>query len=785
MKNSKRAIPAAPAAKGKWSRTHRKRVFSKSLLASIALGGAWSAGPRAAAQDAPAAAEGANVPLPAIDVAAGSGGAGGDGTGGAGGQSPAEKAGYSAPPILTTTTKINVPSFDLPIAVQTVPEQVMVDQNAITIQDALENVSGVRSNNNNIEGYVFNIRGFNSYNVLRDGLLIGVAIPQTYDTANLQRIDVLKGPASFLFGRADPGGVVDLVTKKPLDTPYYSLEQQMGSFNMLRSVWDLTGPAQIQGITDGAISYRFTGAYQDGGQWVDFTETRNLLLSPAITFKLTPATTLTVEGQYTREDGRSNTGQPALGMYPANIPVGRSFLEPNEPLDRVRSALISYNLRHEIDANWAITNRFLAARGVIEKTDLTANDLSTDSWFTLDRGVTYQKLTGVNYSANLDLTGKFYVLGNRNDILIGADYFYSYDDYVLSGDGNYPINIYAPGYGTVPYSAFSSAAWKAWTNTAGFTSFSVNQQRDLGIYGQDSITLFDILHILIGGRYDLADMRSGSSNNFTGSATFGEAYQNFDSNPLQHNQYLSPRFGVNLQPVPWLAFYGSYTKSFGAANGISDNNLPLPPEIAEGWEGGVKTELLDKKLTTTLAFFTITKSNILTPVDPNDVFSPLRPIGQVRSQGFEFDALGKLTDQLSVIASYSHIYEKVIKDNGGLLGLTPANVAPNSGSLFLAYEFEPSSILHGWRAGGGVYAVGQRWGDDQDTFYLPAYARLDAFASYKAVFGPVRWTGQINVQNIANTNYYTGTDFFFNNAPRFGIHTGAPRAITVSLKVEY
>ncbi len=103
----------------------------------------------------------------------------------------------------------------------------------------------MRSNNNNIEGYVFNIRGFNSFNVLRDGLLIGVAIPQTYDTANLQSVDVLKGPASFLFGRADPGGVINMVTKKPLDTPYYSLEQQMGSFNMLRSVWDLTGPAQI------------------------------------------------------------------------------------------------------------------------------------------------------------------------------------------------------------------------------------------------------------------------------------------------------------------------------------------------------------------------------------------------------------------------------------------------------------------------------------------------------------------------------------------------------------
>jgi iron complex outermembrane receptor protein len=176
-----------------------------------------------------------------------------------------------------------------------------------------------------------------------------------------------------LFGRADPGGVINLVTKKPLDTPYYSIEQQMGSFNMLRSVWDLTGPVDIPDLDKGAVSYRLSGSYQDGGQWVDFTDTRSLLLAPSITWKIDPSTKVTIEGQYNREDGRSNTGQPAIGAFPANIPVTRSFLEPNEPLDSVRSSLISYELRHDFDNNWAITNRFLAARGTIEKTDLTGS----------------------------------------------------------------------------------------------------------------------------------------------------------------------------------------------------------------------------------------------------------------------------------------------------------------------------------------------------------------------------------------------------------------------------
>ncbi len=122
-------------------------------------------------------------------------------------------------------------------------------------------------------------------------------------------------------------------------------------------------------------------------------------------------------------------------------------------------------------------------------------------------------------------------------------------------------------------------------------------------------------------------------------------------------------------------------------------------------------------MTATLAFFDITKSSILTPAPTATNPFALRPIGVVRSQGAEFDALGKLTNELSVIASYAHIDEKVIADNGGLLGLTPMSVAPNSGSLFLAYEFSPGSFLHGWRAGGGVYAASNRWGDDQDTLY--------------------------------------------------------------------
>lgn len=245
---------------------------------------------------------------------------------------------------------------------------------------------------------------------------------------------------------------------------------------------------------------------------------------------------------------------------------------------------------------------------------------------TIDRTITYQSLVGTNYSANLDLTGKFNAFSIKNDVLIGTDYFYSFYNYIFSNTGVYPINIYNPIYGTVPTPAFYNIVNQAWQGTADFASFSSFQRRDLGVYAQDSITPFEGLHILLGARYDLADVRGGDGD------TFAQASANFTTSLEQHTQFFSPRLGLVYQPVPWIGFYGSYTRSFGQPNGISTADTVFPPQVAVGWEGGVKAQLNDGRLNATLAFFDITKTNILTPSPtPGDPLAQ-RPLGAVRSQ---------------------------------------------------------------------------------------------------------------------------------------------------------
>ncbi|MGH8613723.1 MAG: TonB-dependent siderophore receptor, partial [Gammaproteobacteria bacterium] len=252
---------------------------------------------------------------------------------------PGAETGYRVP-TAAVTSKTDTPVFDSPFSLQVVPEQVFKDQRSTTIKDALENVSGVRSHSNDVEGYVYNIRGFQVLNVFRNSLLLSFAIPTVYETANLERIEVLKGPGSILFGRIDPGGVINMVTKRPLDVPYYSLEQEIGSYEHYRTIWDATGPL----TEDAAFSYRLSGAYQNSDSFRDFQEQERFFIAPAFLWRPTPATEIKFEAQYLNDDAQSDTGFPALGDRPAPIPLSRSFQEPNDPLDETYHVLGGYEL---------------------------------------------------------------------------------------------------------------------------------------------------------------------------------------------------------------------------------------------------------------------------------------------------------------------------------------------------------------------------------------------------------------------------------------------------------
>lgn len=256
----------------------------------------------------------------------------------------------------STATKTDTPIMDTPTSLQIVPRAVMDDQKVTRITDALENVSGVRAQPSLGFGNMFIIRGFHNDNIYRNGLRANNIFPQEYDTANLQSIEVLKGPA-HLYGRTEPGGLISLTTKKPLDIPYYSLEQRFGSYDLYRTEWDATGPV----TSDKSLLYRFTGSYQNNNSFRDFDFTDRMLFAPSVTWRPTEATDATLELQVNNQDFMADFGIPVIGKRPAAIPISRSLGDPNTPASNLNQVQLSSLLNHRFNEDWAIHSRFLAS----------------------------------------------------------------------------------------------------------------------------------------------------------------------------------------------------------------------------------------------------------------------------------------------------------------------------------------------------------------------------------------------------------------------------------------
>jgi iron complex outermembrane receptor protein len=214
-----------------------------------------------------------------------------------------------------SATKTDTPIFDTPASIQVVPRAVMNDQKTTTIQGAVENVSSVRPQSTLGASNAFIIRGFRNGRVYRNGLVangLSVGERTQFDTANLERVEVLKGPAAVLFGRIEPGGLINLVTKKPRDESYYSVEQRFGSYDFYRTEWDATGA-----ITDDkSLSYRFDGSYQNNKSFRDFNFNDRVLVNPSLTWRPGDATEMSLEVEALHEDFQADRGLFAIGQSP-------------------------------------------------------------------------------------------------------------------------------------------------------------------------------------------------------------------------------------------------------------------------------------------------------------------------------------------------------------------------------------------------------------------------------------------------------------------------------------
>lgn len=683
-----------------------------------------------------------------------------------------------------SATKTDTPIMETPVSIQVVPKSVMSDQKTTTIKDALENVSSVRPQSSLGLSNAFITRGFRNGRVFRNGLVangLGIGEGAQFDSANLERIEVLKGPAAVLFGRIEPSGLVNLVTKKPRTEPFYSVEQRFGSYDFYRTEWDATDAVN----KDKSLSYRFTGAYQNNKSFRDFNFNDRIVVNPSLTWRPSDATEMSLEVDALHEDYQVDRGLFAIGNRPAPIPVTRSFIDPNDPVDTNSKVNLGFNLSHAFNENWTLRNRFLASFIYDKNTSVKpANGFTVEQFLdpstgnrTYSRNIFSQTSDNETYSTNLDLAGKFKLGGVSHQTLVGMDYLRAVGNYDFYGNYMDPlqgldIDIYNPTYGIDPSYYATALA----TPSDGGTNHYIFRDNWYGAYFQDHITLWEKVHILGGGRYDWATTGLGIGDSFNSAEA---------ALPSRQDEGFSPRVGILYQPWQWASLYGNWTTSFGANNGVTDSGATINPEIGEQFEAGLKTELFAKRLTTTLAYYHLTKANLMTrdfkSADPFAVAA----IGEARSQGIELDMSGQITDEVSVIGNYAFTDARITKDYSGLQGNRLNNVPEHSGSLWLKYEIRHYMPLNGLSFGLGVFATGEREGDNDNTFVLPGYARLDAFTSYAYQLGDARLITQFNIRNLLDKTYYESTDPFQNAPPRVGIYPGAPLTAMGSVRLEF
>ncbi len=673
-----------------------------------------------------------------------------------------------AVPNASTATKTDTPIMETPVSIQVVTRAVMDDQQVISAMQALQNVSGAQPASGQFNDN-FMLRGFDATTTYRDGLRQSQIT--NYETANLERIEVLKGPAAVLFGRSEPGGIQNLVTKKPLDMPYYSVQQQFGSYDLYRTTADATGPLN----KDKTLLYRMNLAYKTNNSFRDYIHQEHIFFSPSMTWRPTDRFETNLNLEYQHDEFPAQGGGaaviPAIGNRPAAIPISRYLGDPvvddNLP-NKQDKILLGFNWSYKFSDNWKLQNRFQYINNDWHQTVLTQGGLAADNR-TLIRRLFNTPIVRDTYATNLDLTGKFDTGFLHHDVLAGFDYMRNTSHEGGGFTGATPvvtnINIYNPTYGTINVNSLNALA---------NNRFLDSSESWYGVYFQDHISFWDNkLHILGGGRQDWAATTSGQST---------KSFESIPSTTV-NNGHFSPRVGVVYQPVKEVSLYGNYVESFGTNNGTSASGTPFAPQIAQQHEVGIKTEFFDNRLTTTLAFFDITKSNVLTPV-PGTTFSDV--IGEVRSKGIEFDIAGQITENWSVIANYANTNAYVSKDNSAKLAgagnqsNSLYSVARNTGNVWSKYQFN-QGVLEGFNFGTGVALASSKEGDLANTFQLPGWTRWDASIGYTFKNSPSgsKISTQLNVYNLLDKTYYLGA------SNRFNIQPGQPLTLLGSVRIEF
>lgn len=648
-----------------------------------------------------------------------------------------------------SATRTDTSIHETPQSISVVSKDVVEDIGATRLQDALDYAGGVgRANNFGGQGLTtFTVRGFTTGEFYRNGFPINRGYPNMPDANTIERLEVLRGPATMLYGRGDPGGTFNVVSKQPLAERTVTLGSQLNDQGMKRGTLDASGPLD----EEGRLAYRLNVVGEGGDTFRDHVETERYGVTPVITWQATDATKVTFEGDFMRNNHPldrgltrfpNQRGTPSRDTFWGDKDAGKLHNDNN---------MAQLRFEHALNDNWTLGGGFQWLDGSLKGNAIEANgpgSLGADGR-TLQRNFNYRKLEWTDKDYQLNLTGHFSTGGFEHTLLTGIEYEdYDYKSIIQRSSaalGTYPIDIFNPVYGQ--------------TRPA-LTRTPTHDKENLKTYAafvQDQVALTERLKVLAGARFE----------------RFEHDYQSYVAGVkpwTAADNAVTPRVGVIYDLTDTVAVYADAARSFKPNTGASREGGGFAPEKGKSYEMGIKWEALDRQLSVDAAVYQIEKKNVLA-TDPLDNTLSVAT-GQVRSRGFDLNVAGNLTPEWRVIGGYAYVDAEVTRDTTLRAGTRLMNIPRNSFSLLNVYEFQDGA-LKGLGLGAGGKYVDQRAGQTANTaFSMDAYTVVDLLGYYK-VNEQVRLN--LDVKNLFNREYEEGA---FGNIYAY---PGAPRTVQVGI----
>lgn len=650
-----------------------------------------------------------------------------------------------------TGTKTDSAILETPVSIQVITRDVMDDQVSVNLKDVYENVSGVQQAGNTLNAQTEVlpiIRGFESPNLMRNGLRATNA--GAVDLANVERVEVLKGPASIMYGALEPGGIVNYVTKRPQADASHRVEQQFGSYDFLRTTVDSTGALN----QDDTLLYRVNIAHVDSHSFRDDIDLERIVVAPSLLWKPSDQTELLVDFSYLKETQPYDTGIP---LFPNGKPrVSRSTTFVDTDLDGRTNEdyYAGYQLSHAFNSTWSIRNQLQFHRANNKNESLRARGIQGNNLL-----MRYQNEDRVDDEIQfvLDGSAKFKTGTIDHVFLVGAEFIEQETDWQrfranapnvsISND---PTINYVPPANQPLSDEYAKTKWAS-------------------LYLQDQLSLLENgrLKLLLGGRFD--DVVTTGNNS-------GVPTQKVE------DQAFTGRVGALFMLTDQHSTYLSASQSFRpqTPSTVDAAGNPLDPTTGRQYEIGLKSAFLNQKLLTTVALYDIEKKNVavfnqalFNASGQNAYFPGIKQ----RSRGVEIDATGSLTEQIKLIASYAYTETEVLENAGDptQVGNRLGGVSPNVARVWLTYDFLKGGDFSGLGMGVGARYVGESTAQFDTNIKLDAYTVADFSMWYH--WKNVR--ANLNIKNLFNEHYIV-------RASDANIaHPGTPRSLFASVSMQF